>query len=72
MMKRLLAWGVMTAAAGSAPAATYIVLPSPGSMTPATIVIDAAKTGQDRVFICTTIGEIPAGTCRPHRKSARR
>ena len=46
-------------------ATTYVVLPSPGSMTPATIYVDRARSA-DRTFVCVSIEQIAAGKCRPH------
>lgn len=70
MVKRLMALAALTAA-GTASAATYIVLPSPGSMTPATIIIDG-NGHAGAVFVCSSASDIPAGTCRLRKKPARR
>ena len=58
----------MTAFAGSAQATTYVVLPSPGSMAPATIIVDEAGPA-NRLFVCSSLTDIGAGTCRLHRKT---
>jgi hypothetical protein len=70
MLKKLVTLAVIVAFTGSAQAATYVVLPSPGSMAPATIIIDEAGP-QNHIFICSSLTEITTGACRLHRKAPR-
>lgn len=70
MLKKLVITAAVAALAGSAQAATYVVLPSPGSMAPATIIVD--ENTANHVFVCSSVTDITAGTCRLHRKNGRR
>lgn len=72
MLKKLVILAAATAFAATAQAATYVVLPSPGSMAPATIIVDENGPQQGQIFVCSSLSEISAGTCRLHRKSVRR
>ncbi len=58
--------GTGTAHAGT----TYIVLPNPGSMAPATVYVDESRKG-DRLFVCDSVNQIVAGTCRLHNRARR-
>jgi len=70
MLKKLVTVTAIAAIAGSAQASTYVVLPTPGSMAPAMVIVD--ETGpQGQLFVCASLTEIGAGTCRLHRKGRR-
>ena len=61
----------MTAAtlamAAPAQAATYVVLPAPGSMQPPTVLVDRSDK-RSQVFVCHSMNEIWAGTCKPQAR----
>lgn len=74
-MKRIVGLAALLGAAAIATpihAATYVVLPSPGSIVPATIVIDDDSRNPDRLFVCSSFTDIAAGTCHLHRRGAKR
>jgi hypothetical protein len=71
MLKKLVTAATIAGLAGSAHAATYVVLPSPGSMAPATVIIDEHSPFRGHVFVCSSLSEVIAGTCRLHRKTRR-
>jgi hypothetical protein len=61
------------AVAASAPvcAATFVILPSAGSMSPPRIVSDGRKSGD--VYVCTAASDIRGGRCSLQKSvSARR
>lgn len=66
MLKKLMALAAMAALTGPAEAATYVVLPSAGSMAPPTVIVDGGAP-RNLVFVCSSLTEIAAGTCRLHR-----
>ena len=47
-------------AAGAAQAETYVVLPSPGSIAPATVVVDDTRNN-GKLFVCPSFADIAAG-----------
>jgi hypothetical protein len=71
MLKTLVAVAAIATFAGSAHAATYVVLPNPGSMAPATVIVDEHSPFRGHVFVCSSLSEVVAGTCRLHRKTRR-
>jgi hypothetical protein len=71
MLKTLVAVAAIAAFAGSAHGATYVVLPNPGSMAPATVIVDEHSPFRGRVFVCSSLSEVVSGTCRLHRKTKR-
>lgn len=73
MAKRLAALALIALTATPAAAATYVILPSPGSMEPATILVTAKqKAFAGPVFVCHSVEQIGAGTCRPQQQRHRR
>lgn len=73
MIKRI-AIAVVGSAIFAAPAlagTTYVVLPTPGSMAPATVYVDENGSRGDRVFVCDNINQIVVGTCRQHGRTRR-
>ena len=52
------------AAPATAHASTYVVMPAPGSMQPPTVLVDH-KDGRNQIFICHSLNEVWAGTCKP-------
>jgi hypothetical protein len=75
MLKRLLV--VCVAAAipvGTAQAATIVLLPEPGSMSPPTIIVDPDASKDDPVLVCGSMAQLSAGTCvlQPRTSANRR
>jgi hypothetical protein len=71
MLKTLVAVAAIATFAGSARAATYVVLPNPASMAPATVIVDEHSPFRGHVFVCSSLSDVVAGTCRLHRKTRR-
>ena len=67
MLKKWVAVTAIAALGGTAHATTYVVLPAPGSMAPATLIVDHNNSSD--VFVCASAGDVLAGTCRLHRRS---
>ena len=44
-------------------AATVILMPEPGSMQPATIIVDNKSADRDTVLVCSSISQISTGGC---------
>ena len=64
MLKHLLSGALLaTALTGGAQAATVILLPEPGSMQPATVLVDPKSADSDTVLVCSSISQISTGGC---------
>ncbi len=64
MLKHFVAALLLTAVpAGSASAATIVLLPEPGSMSPPTILVDPRAKQSDPVLVCTSFAQVSAGGC---------
>ena len=64
MLKHLLAAASLaTALTGGAQAATIILLPEPGSMGPATILLDPRSNDRETVLVCASISQVSTGGC---------
>jgi hypothetical protein len=64
MRKRLMAALFLAIApAGAAQAATIVLLPEPGSMSPPTVIVDPRARSSDRVLVCSSLAQISAGGC---------
>ncbi len=64
MLKRILIALLMAAApAGAAQAATIVLLPEAGSMSPPTIIVDPRASQRDPVLVCTSLAQVTAGSC---------
>lgn len=70
MLKRLVTLSAIAGCAGSAPAATYVILPEPGSMTPATFIVDKSCPHDNQIFVCASLNDAAQGRCRLHQKTA--
>jgi hypothetical protein len=46
-----------------AQAATVLLLPDPGSMQPATIIVDPKSADRDTVLVCSSISQVSTGGC---------
>lgn len=44
-------------------AATVILLPEPGSMQPATIIVDEKSADRETVLVCASMSQISTGGC---------
>jgi len=66
MLKKLVIAVSLVAVAGPAQAATYVVLPDPGSMSPPTVIVDA-NGSKGPIFVCASFSDVAAGTCRLHK-----
>jgi len=65
MLKHLLSAALLaTALTGGAHAATVILLPEPGSMQPATIIVDEKSADRDTVLVCASISHVTTGACQ--------
>jgi hypothetical protein len=75
MLKYVLA-AILTASAplGAASAATIVLLPEPGSMSPARIIVDPRAAVGDPVLVCGSMAHLTAGACtlRPNTALRRR
>lgn len=68
LVRATLIAGSLTIAAPAYAATTYVVLPAPGSMQPPKVLVDKNdKRGQ--VFVCHSLNEIWAGTCKPQPRN---
>ena len=64
MLKHLLTAALLaTALTGGAQAATVILLPEPGSMQPATILVDPKSADRDTVLVCSSMSQMSTGGC---------
>ena len=64
MLKHMLAAASLaTALTGGAHAATIILLPEPGSMGPATILLDPRSSDRDTVLVCASMSQVSTGGC---------
>ena len=64
MLKHLLAAALLaTALTGGAHATTIILLPEPGSMGPATIIVDPKSSNRDAVMVCSSMSQMSTGGC---------
>jgi hypothetical protein len=64
MLKPVLALSLLAAVpAGAAHAATIVLLPEPGSMSPPTIIVDPRAKRHDPVLVCTSLAQVGAGGC---------
>jgi hypothetical protein len=64
MLKHLLrAVLLATALTGGAHATTIILLPEPGSMGPATIIMDPKSSDRHTVLVCSSISQMSSGGC---------
>ncbi len=64
MLKHLLSAALLaTALTGGAHAATVILLPEPGSMQPATVLVDPRSAASDTVLVCSSMSQISTGGC---------
>jgi len=64
MLKHLLSAALLaTALTGGAHAATVILMPEPGSMQPATIIVDPKSSDRDTVLVCASISHVSTGSC---------
>lgn len=64
MLKHLLTAALLaTALTGGAKAATVILLPEPGSMQPATIIVDHKSADRDTVLVCSSMSQMSTGGC---------
>ena len=67
LLRATLIAGLLSVAAPAYARTTYVVLPAPGSMQPPTVLVD--KNGkQGQVFVCHSLNEIWAGTCKPQAR----
>jgi hypothetical protein len=64
MLKRVVAASLLAMApVGAANAATIVLLPEHGSMSPPTIIIDPRASERDPVLVCTSMAQLSAGGC---------
>lgn len=64
MLKHLLTAALIAGAlTGGAQAATVILLPEPGSMGPATIIVDPKSSKRDPVLVCSSMSQLSSGGC---------
>lgn len=64
MLKHLLAGALLAGAlTGGAQAATVILLPEPGSMGPATIIVDPKSSDRSTVLVCSSMSQLSSGGC---------
>lgn len=64
MLKSVLTAALFTTAlANAAQAQTIVLLPEPGSMAPATIIVDPKASHGDRVLVCASLSQISTGGC---------
>lgn len=64
MLKHLLSAALLaTALTGGAQAATVILLPEPGSMQPATVLVDTRSADRGTVLVCASMSQISTGGC---------
>ena len=64
MLKHLLAAAALAIAlTGGAQATTIILLPEPGSMGRATIILDPRSANSDTVLVCTSMSQVSTGGC---------
>jgi hypothetical protein len=64
MLKKMIATAILaTGMAAGAKAQTIVLLPEPGSLEPATIIVDPKAGNRDRVLVCSSLSQITTGGC---------
>lgn len=64
MLKKAIATTLFaTCLAAGAHAQTVVLLPEPGSMEPATIIVDPRASNSDKVLVCSSLSQISTGGC---------
>lgn len=69
MLKKLVMVAGAIGLSVPAAAATYVVMPAPGSMSPAQVIVGKGPRGH--VFVCDSYADVAAGTCRLHSRGRR-
>lgn len=64
MLKKMIAVSVLvTGLSTGAGAQTIVLLPEPGSLEPATIIVDPKAAHRDPVLVCSSLSQISTGGC---------
>lgn len=64
MLKKMVVTAALTAGfATGAAAQTVLLLPEPGSMEPATIIVDPKAANRDMVLVCASLSQMSTGGC---------
>ena len=64
MLKKLFVAVPLLVLASQAQAATFVILPDPGTFGSATIIYNPADPDRDRVFVCASASHALAGDCK--------
>lgn len=64
MRKSIIALGVLISGLSTgAVAQTIVLLPEPGSLEPATIIVDPRAAHRDPVLVCSSLSQLSTGGC---------